>query len=343
MTVPPLGGRQDRAALAAGHVDADDRDVGGAARARSTAVGQRDRVAGVGDRDHVGEPGRARAGRPRAWCGTTPMVRARAGAPGGGQGQRAGLARAADRPRRRAAPVDVLAHHPGGQRRARRRRPSPPAPARPAGRRGAWRRWSGRRGSRTRRPGTCSERPSQRGQPVLDHQRGQGQRDQGGDPVADRAGRAATPGRPPRRCRPACRRSRSRGSASCRGRRRCRAPPRGPRSPSPPCGALELAERRRVEVEPLDPDPDLVGPELAAGVEPLRRLGQHAGRREHPVQPDRAGRFGHAGLPGVDRWPEIVRRFVRHTGDSLRIVARAGTRRTNLTRPRRSARPGGSP
>ena len=39
--------------------------------------------------------------------------------------------------------------------------------------------------------------------------------------------------------------------------------------------ALELAVRRGVEVELLDADPDLVGPQLAPGVEALGRLGQH--------------------------------------------------------------------
>ena len=55
--------------------------------------------------------------------------------------------------------------------------------------------------------------------------------------------------------------------------------------------ALELAERRRVEVEPLDADPDLVGPQLAAGVEPLGRLGQHArsGRRPGAARSDPTG------------------------------------------------------
>ena len=61
--------------------------------------------------------------------------------------------------------------------------------------------------------------------------------------------------------------------------------------------ALELAERRGVEVEPLDPDPDLVGPELASGVEPLRRLRQHAGARRAPGA-DRSDR-----RPTYARWP----------------------------------------
>ena len=51
----------------------------------------------------------------------------------------------------------------------------------------------------------------------------------------------------------------------------------------------QLAERRGVEVEPLDPDPDLVGADLGAGVQPLGGLRQRAGRREHPVQADGRG------------------------------------------------------
>ena len=54
--------------------------------------------------------------------------------------------------------------------------------------------------------------------------------------------------------------------------------------------ALELAERRGVEVEPLDADPDLVGPQLAAGVEPLGRLGSTTRVVEHPVQSGRIAR-----------------------------------------------------
>ena len=46
--------------------------------------------------------------------------------------------------------------------------------------------------------------------------------------------------------------------------------------------ALELAERGGVQVEPLHAHPHLVGPQLAAGVEPLGGLGQHAGRRRGP-------------------------------------------------------------
>ena len=147
-------------------------------------------------------------------------------------------------------------------------------------------------------------------------QRGERQRHQRGDPVADRAGRAATPGRPRRRCRRACRRSRSRGSASCRARRRCRAPRRGRASTRPPspCVSLELAERRGVEVEPLDADPDLVGPQLAAGVEPLGRLRQHDGRRRGPG----ADRSDRSGGPPWRRVPPWIRTLDRTScGESL--------------------------
>ena len=51
--------------------------------------------------------------------------------------------------------------------------------------------------------------------------------------------------------------------------------------------ALELAERRGVEVEPFHADPDLVGPEVATGVEPLRRLRQHGALVQDPVQAGR--------------------------------------------------------
>ena len=117
-----VGGGQDRAALAAGYVDADDRDVGRAA-GRLDGGGQRDRVPGVGDR-------RRRRRRPprssrsaSAWCGTTPMVRLGAG----GLAPRPATAtptcrprRSPRRPRRRlcgSQPGRRTRHHPRGQRR----------------------------------------------------------------------------------------------------------------------------------------------------------------------------------------------------------------------------------
>jgi len=50
----------------------------------------------------------------------------------------------------------------------------------------------------------------------------------------------------------------------------------------------QLAVRRGVQVQALDRDADLVGPDTGTGVEFLRRLRQHAGRREYAVQSYRA-------------------------------------------------------
>ena len=61
----------------------------------------------------------------------------------------------------------------------------------------------------------------------------------------------------------------------------------------PVVGALELAEGRRVEVQPLDAHPDLVGPQLAAGVEALGGLREDAGGGDHPVEADGAALLGH--------------------------------------------------
>ena len=51
-------------------------------------------------------------------------------------------------------------------------------------------------------------------------------------------------------------------------------------------GLGELPEGRGVEVQSLYRDAHLVGPDRGVGVQPLRRLGQHAGRLEHPVHPE---------------------------------------------------------
>jgi hypothetical protein len=51
--------------------------------------------------------------------------------------------------------------------------------------------------------------------------------------------------------------------------------------------ALELPEGSRVEVEALDADAHLVGPELLAGVEPLGCLRQDHRLVQDPVQPGR--------------------------------------------------------
>ncbi len=63
-------------------------------------------------------------------------------------------------------------------------------------------------------------------------------------------------------------------------------------------GLGELAERGGVEVEPLDGDPHLVGPDRGVGVEAPGRLRQDAGRLEHPVHPEGSfGRSTHVSLP----------------------------------------------
>ena len=72
----------------------------------------------------------------------------------------------------------------------------------------------------------------------------------------------------------------------------------------------ELAERRGVQVEPLDPQPHLVRADRRGGVQPLGGLRQGAGRGQHAVQAHRRG--GHeavlpvrgrsGGNPTVWRW-----------------------------------------
>ena len=63
--------------LAAGHVDADHRDVGRLAQGLVDGGGQRDRVARVGQRHDVGEPGRRSALGLGLTTGTMPTVRRR--------------------------------------------------------------------------------------------------------------------------------------------------------------------------------------------------------------------------------------------------------------------------
>ena len=58
-------------------------------------------------------------------------------------------------------------------------------------------------------------------------------------------------------------------------------------APSPPCLLRQLPEARRVEIEPLDRDPHLVGADPRIGVQAPGGLRQHPGRLEHPVQSDR--------------------------------------------------------
>ena len=73
--------------------------------------------------------------------------------------------------------------------------------------------------------------------------------------------------------------------------------------------ALELAEGGRVEVEPLDAHPDLVGPQLGAGVEPLGGLRQHGSVVEDAVQAERGGGPVSHGknLPRDTPEPQILR------------------------------------
>ena len=70
----------------------------------------------------------------------------------------------------------------------------------------------------------------------------------------------------------------------------------------------ELAEGRRVEVEGLDVDPHLVGPQLRAGVEDAGGLGQRRpGGVEHPVQPTGERRGGaHKNLLTMRHAPEYL-------------------------------------
>ena len=161
--------------------------------------------------------------------GTTPIVRAAPACAGGGQAEGAGLARPSDDGDDRGVPAGgVLLHDARGERRGA----ADVHHAQREGRVEVVRDDGGDRAAEEH--GVAVARhllavavPA--GQAVLDDERGQREADQGRDAVPHRAGRAATRDRPPRRCRRASRRSRSRGSASCRGSRRCRAPPRGRR------------------------------------------------------------------------------------------------------------------
>ena len=230
---------------------------------------------------------RRRARRPRsrsasAWCGTTPTVRRAAPA------SRA-AARHSD-PDLPAPPITATVgvrrtadHDPGGQRRraAHVHHREASSGARSSGRTAA------------------IERPNRMAYPshghllaaavppreaVLDDERRQGQRHQGRDPVADRE---AERGRLPHLLDGADQHAARAGDGVLHlaaARRRSRAPRARTASPVAVVRALELAERGGVEVEPLDPDPDLVGPQLAAGVEPLGGLRQHHPLVEHPVQ-----------------------------------------------------------
>ncbi len=242
MTVPPSAVARIAPLLAAGHVDADDGDVGRAAGGRRRRRARRDRVAGVGDHHRVGQAGRrAAASRLAPRSGTTPMVRPAPARAGGGQ------ATASRTCRRRRSTATV------GARRWRRTRATtravsagaPQTSITASARRGGevvgqhGGDASGRTGSRGRRPGTCSRAAVPARQAVVDAQRGQRERDQGGDPVADARGRAGDSGptsstvptsMPPEPVTGFCilprRRRRSRAPRRARRRRRRRAVPR---------------------------------------------------------------------------------------------------------------------
>ena len=137
--------REDRAALATGHVHAHHGQVGRSPGGRD-GVAQCHRVAGVADQHLVGETG----GLEQVGLGLMGYDGERA--PGSGtarrrQAQRPGLAGTTDdHDHRVGVPADV----PLGQRRAPRTRPSRPGPVASAGPRGASRRCCGRTGSRSR-------------------------------------------------------------------------------------------------------------------------------------------------------------------------------------------------
>ena len=185
ITVPPCGGGQDRAALAAGHVHAHDRHVGRAAGRLHCRRERRPGRARRRSRPASASPA-ARSAAASASSGTTPMILAGAGPAGGGQrtATRSCPPRRARRPRAPAACdvraattrwVSAGAPHTSitasGQRRRAGRRAAPPAIERPN--RIAW-----------PAHGTCSDRAVPAGQAVGDDQRREAERDQRGDPVA---------------------------------------------------------------------------------------------------------------------------------------------------------------
>ena len=129
--------------------------------------------------------------------------------------------------------------------------------------------------------GTCSLLAVPAREAVLDDERGQGEGDEGGDAVADRRPRGdsgPTSSTVPTSMPP------EPVSGFCILPRVATISSTSRRTASPSCVvlALELAERRGVEVETLDADAHLVGPQLLAGVEPLGCLRQRPPRRPGP-------------------------------------------------------------
>ena len=256
---------------------------------RSTAAASADRVAGVGQDDVVGEPGSRssaglalRPGRRRRCAGRRPRRAAASDsepdlpappttATAGGRpastysrttrcGQRRRAADVHDRQRERRGEV---VGQDGGDRAAEQDR-------------------------RARRTGTCSDcgRPSRPARP----------RSRSGVRVRETSVATWSPDREPEgRLRADLLDGADEHAAGAghrvlhlaAGRRRSRAPRRGPRRRPRRACRTSWRKRRGVEVEPLDPDPHLVGPQLGPGVEPLGRLRQHSGGLEHAVQADR--------------------------------------------------------
>ena len=240
----------------------------GAAERRSTAAASATGSRASASATRVGQPGGGEQLAPRARRGTTPIGAAGAGVAGGGQAT-------ASRTCRRRRSRRPTARRPRSTYSATTRAASAGAPqtsmhhqrrGRGRGRRAARRRSSGRTGSACPSAGTCSRAAVPAASPSVITQRGEGQRDQGGDPVADRQARAATRGptsstvptsMPPEPVTGFCILPRVGDDVEHLG---AHAP-----SPSPAVLALgELAEGRGVEVERSTRDPHLVGPQLAA-------------------------------------------------------------------------------
>ena len=91
-----------------------------------------------------------------------------------------------------------------------------------------------------------------------------------------------------------------------------------PTFPCQRCACARAGGTTRRQVEPFDPDPDLVGPQLAAGVEAIGRLRQRTAT--DAIVGDRCRPVGSLGA-AMDRpsdkrrgLPEILRRRIRQAG-----------------------------
>ena len=260
----------------AGHVDADDGDV----RRRADGGGDGQRVGGVGDHHPVGEAGGAQGGRLRLVPHQAGELRGARGA-GGGEAEAAGLARRAeDGDRAGAGPLDDA----GG----RGRRPADVEHGQrdgvgqvvgQHGRDGA----GEEDGGAGRRHLLGAAVPAR--QAVGDPQRGERQGHEGGDALtldqAQGGNRADLvddadehPARPGDRVLHLAAGADDLQDGGAHGLAVAAA------------RLGQLPEGRGVEVQSLYRDAHLVGPDRGVGVQPLRRLGQHAGGLEHPVHPE---------------------------------------------------------